>query len=74
LEKVRSFGVGENVRFLSLSSRSAHGFSCVSPGHEPDANEPLDLNAERARLAKEQADKTQMENAVARGELLRRRR
>jgi hypothetical protein len=31
----------------------------------------LDLNAERARLAKEQADKTQMENELARGELVR---
>lgn len=30
----------------------------------------LELNQQRARLAKEQADKTAMENAVARGELL----
>lgn len=30
----------------------------------------LDLNAERARLAKEQADKTAMENARLRGELV----
>jgi len=30
--------------------------------------ERLDLNAERARLAKEQADKTQMENSRSRGE------
>jgi phage terminase Nu1 subunit (DNA packaging protein) len=40
-------------------------------GHEPDETSPLDLNAERARLAKEQADKTQLENKLARGELLR---
>jgi phage terminase Nu1 subunit (DNA packaging protein) len=33
--------------------------------------EKLDLNAERARLAKEQADKTQLENKLARGELIR---
>jgi phage terminase Nu1 subunit (DNA packaging protein) len=39
-------------------------------GHEPDEHVKLDLNAERARLAKAQADKTEMENAVARGELL----
>lgn len=31
----------------------------------------LDLTQERARLAKEQADKTAMDNAVKRGELLR---
>jgi phage terminase Nu1 subunit (DNA packaging protein) len=30
----------------------------------------LDLNEERARLAKEQADKTELENKLARGELL----
>ncbi len=35
------------------------------------ANGALDLNAERARLAKEQADRTAMANAVERGELLR---
>jgi phage terminase Nu1 subunit (DNA packaging protein) len=38
-------------------------------GHEPV--EKLDLNAERARLAKEQADKTELENKLARGELVR---
>lgn len=32
--------------------------------------EALDLNAERARLAKEQADKIERENALARGELV----
>jgi phage terminase Nu1 subunit (DNA packaging protein) len=31
----------------------------------------LDLNAERARLAKEQADKLDLENKLARGELVR---
>jgi phage terminase Nu1 subunit (DNA packaging protein) len=31
----------------------------------------LDLNEERARLAKEQADKTELENKLARGELVR---
>jgi phage terminase Nu1 subunit (DNA packaging protein) len=31
---------------------------------------PLDLNAERARLAKEQADHAALKNAVLRGELL----
>lgn len=31
---------------------------------------PLDLSAERARLAAEQADKTSLENAVRRGDLL----
>jgi phage terminase Nu1 subunit (DNA packaging protein) len=40
-------------------------------GHEPSEMVKLDLNAERARLAKEQADKTQMENELARGELVR---
>jgi phage terminase Nu1 subunit (DNA packaging protein) len=39
-------------------------------GHEPSEVVKLDLNAERARLAKEQADKTAIENATARGELL----
>jgi phage terminase Nu1 subunit (DNA packaging protein) len=39
-------------------------------GIEPSARK-LDLNEERARLAKEQADKTQLENKLARGELLR---
>ena len=33
-------------------------------------NGELDIVAERARLAKEQADKLEMENAAARGELL----
>jgi phage terminase Nu1 subunit (DNA packaging protein) len=40
-------------------------------GHEPSEVVKLDLNAERARLAKEQADKTAMDNALARGELVR---
>jgi phage terminase Nu1 subunit (DNA packaging protein) len=40
-------------------------------GHEPDEHVKLDLNAERARLAKEQADKTELENQLARKELLR---
>ena len=39
-------------------------------GHEPDEHVTLDLNAERARLAKEQADKTELENRLARKELL----
>jgi phage terminase Nu1 subunit (DNA packaging protein) len=39
-------------------------------GHEPDEHVKLDLNAERARLAKEQADKTELENRLARKELL----
>lgn len=34
------------------------------------ANGDLDLAAERARLAKEQADAKEMENAIARGELV----
>ncbi len=33
-------------------------------------NGDLDLNEERARLAKEQADAKEMENAIARGELV----
>jgi phage terminase Nu1 subunit (DNA packaging protein) len=40
-------------------------------GHEPGEKVALDLNAERARLAKEQADKTELENQLARKELLR---
>ncbi len=40
-------------------------------GHDPAQVVKLDLNAERARLAKEQADKTRMENELARGELVR---
>jgi phage terminase Nu1 subunit (DNA packaging protein) len=39
-------------------------------GHEADDAVVLDLNAERARLAKEQADKTELENRLARKELL----
>jgi len=39
-----------------------------STDHIPDG--PLDLAAERARLAKAQAELREMENAVARGELL----
>ena len=42
-----------------------------SAGHEPGEKVALDLTTERARLAKEQADKTQLENKLARGELLR---
>jgi hypothetical protein len=33
--------------------------------------EQLDLTAERARVAKEQADKLEMDNALTRGELIR---
>jgi phage terminase Nu1 subunit (DNA packaging protein) len=39
-------------------------------GHESGEAVALDLNAERARLAKEQADKTELENRLARKELL----
>lgn len=39
---------------------------------EQAAPDALELNAQRARLAKEQADKTALENAVLRGELIRR--
>jgi phage terminase Nu1 subunit (DNA packaging protein) len=39
-------------------------------GQEPSEVVKLDLNAERARLAKEQADKTELENQLARKELL----
>lgn len=38
-------------------------------GSVPESSGALDLNAERARLAKEQADKTAMENAEKRGVL-----
>ena len=37
---------------------------------EAGGNKPLDLNAERARLAKEQADAQDLKNKVSRGELL----
>jgi phage terminase Nu1 subunit (DNA packaging protein) len=40
-------------------------------GQEPSEVVKLDLNAERARLAKEQADKTELGNQLARKELLR---
>jgi phage terminase Nu1 subunit (DNA packaging protein) len=40
-------------------------------GHDPSEVKKLDLNEERARLAKEQADKLDLENKLARGELLR---
>lgn len=39
-------------------------------GRPDKTTEALDLTAERARLAKEQADKTQMENARLRGDLI----
>jgi phage terminase Nu1 subunit (DNA packaging protein) len=49
----------------------AHLRSLASGGSgDPDAD--LDLSKERARLAKEQADKQEMLNAVMRGELLER--
>lgn len=35
-----------------------------------EGGEELDLNAERARLAKEQADKTALENAARRGQMV----
>jgi phage terminase Nu1 subunit (DNA packaging protein) len=38
-------------------------------GAEPAQGDTLDLDAERARLAAEQADKIAMENAIARGEV-----
>ena len=42
----------------------------VAAGRMSADGEGLDLTAERARLAKEQADKLEMENAASRGELL----
>jgi phage terminase Nu1 subunit (DNA packaging protein) len=42
----------------------------LAGGQRPKGEKPIDLNAERARLAKEQADGQALKNAVARGELL----
>jgi phage terminase Nu1 subunit (DNA packaging protein) len=42
----------------------------VAAGRASDAEDALDLVEQRARLAKEQADKQAMENAVRRGELV----
>jgi phage terminase Nu1 subunit (DNA packaging protein) len=39
---------------------------------ETTSQEDLDLNAERARLTKEQADRAELDNASLRGELVRR--
>src|SRR3712207_9208065 len=57
--------MGDVIRWIVEQELKAAGFE---PGDLP---EKLDLTAERARLAKEQADKTAMENALARGELVR---
>jgi phage terminase Nu1 subunit (DNA packaging protein) len=54
--------MGDVIRWLVEREVRAAGFEPV---------QKLDLNAERARLAKEQADKTQLENKLARGELIR---
>jgi phage terminase Nu1 subunit (DNA packaging protein) len=40
-------------------------------GHDPGQAVKLDLSAERARLAREQADNVSLKNQVARGERLR---
>ena len=55
--------IGEKVDAVVLCSGS-----CTQPGLV-FGNKVLDLQAERARLAKEQADKTAMENGRLRGEL-----
>lgn len=54
---------GRTSRKWRMARAVAHLYASANPGE-------LDLNAERARLAKEQADKTAMANAVERGELL----
>jgi len=50
--------------------RMARVFAYLAAG-EQSQGVALDLDRERARLAKAQADKTEMQNAIQRGELLR---
>lgn len=52
---------------IDLAQIVALGLAAHADGR---AGDDLDLNAERARLAKEQADAAAMRNAVSRGELL----
>jgi phage terminase Nu1 subunit (DNA packaging protein) len=54
--------MGDVIRWIVETEVRAQGFEPV---------QKLDLNAERARLAKEQADKLDLENKLARGELAR---
>jgi phage terminase Nu1 subunit (DNA packaging protein) len=54
--------MGDVIRWIVEQELKAAGLEPVKK---------LDLNEERARLAKEQADKTELENKLSRGELLR---
>lgn len=48
------------------------GYPCIKYGEWLRRRDDLDITVERARVAKEQADKLEMENAVRRGELIER--
>ena len=49
---------------------TAQAIQWLAGGGTADGERPIDLNAERARLAKEQADGQALKNAVLRSQLL----
>ena len=57
---------------IDLAALIRLGMGAAASGHSGADGEDLDLNAERARKAKEEADKLEMQNAQMRGELLAR--
>lgn len=83
-ETARLLGISEQALWKAVKDRGCPVLKVGGPGkpnvyHWPDViawrvqdlmPEELDLNAERARLAKEQADKTALENAVRRGQMV----
>lgn len=66
-------GRGRYVLGIAIPAYSAHQ-RAVASGHrsEGEDGEVLDLTAERARKAKEEADRLEMQNAQMRGELVAR--
>lgn len=64
-------GSGRSARYrMSEAAGAICGPAGGGRAAETGAAEPLDLTAERARLAKFQADKTELEVAVLRGDLI----
>ena len=55
---------------IALAPILRAGIASLASGHRTHAGAGLDLTAERARLAKEQADAMEMRNAATRGELI----
>lgn len=64
-------GTGRSARYrMAAAAGAIWGPAGGGRASESEADEPLDLTAQRARLAKFQADKTELEVSVLRGDLI----